>query len=276
MGMSSLMNRLILLSLFFACFSWVGLQTGISNTAGKPGRTGAPGDISTCVSCHNSSPLAPLNENIRVTINGNPLTASFKYDNSITYAMRLSIDNPASSRGGFSLTALDENNNMAGALSTIDGNAQLYTLSNRTYLAHNSNAATAWDFTWAPNGVNGEVTFYASVNDANNNGQISGDIIRPYVLKIYPSEATSIDRQAIEDALSIAVLGNQIQLNVDYTASYPITARLLSVNGAQCIPKTMLTPGRSTTLDASSISAGIYILNVEARSSSYLQMISLQ
>ena len=115
------MKRLVLLSLCFAFFSWIGLQIGISNTAGKPGRTGAPGDNSTCGSCHNSSPLAPLNENISVTINGTPLTTSFEYDNSTTYAMRLSIDNPASSRGGFSLTALDENNNMAGALSTIDG-----------------------------------------------------------------------------------------------------------------------------------------------------------
>ena len=270
------MGRSVLLSLCFAFFSWIGLQIGISNTAGKPGRTGAPGDNSTCGSCHNSSPLAPLNENISVTINGNPLTASFEYDNSTTYAMRLSIDNPASSRGGFSLTALNENNNMAGALSTIDGNAQLYTLSNRTYLAHNSNAATAWDFTWSPNGVNGEVTFYASVNDANNNGQISGDIIRPYVLKISPSGATSIDRPAIEDAVSITVLGNQIQLDVYNTDPYPVTARLLSMNGAQSIPNATVMPGSSTTLNTSSIPRGMYILHIDAQSSSLTQMISLQ
>ena len=269
------MKRLVLLCLCFAFFSWIGVQLGISNTAGKPGRTGAPGDNSTCGSCHNSSPLAPLNENISLTINGDPLTASFEYDNLTTYAMRLSIDNPASSRGGFSLTVLDENNEMAGALSTIDGNAQLYTLSNRTYLAHNSNAATAWDFTWAPNGVNGEVTFYASVNDANNNGQISGDIIRPYVLKINPSGATSITASVIEEVLSINVVGHEIYLDVYNTVPYPITARLLSMNGAQSIPNTTLTPGSSTILDASPISAGIYILHVDARSSSYTQMISL-
>ena len=273
---SALMKRLVLLSLCFAFFSWIGVQLGISNTAGKPGRTGAPGDNSTCGSCHNSSPLAPLNENISVTINGDPLTASFEYDNLTTYAMRLSIDNPASSRGGFSLTVLDENNEMAGALSTIDGNAQLYTLSNRTYLAHNSNAATAWDFTWAPNGVNGEVTFYASVNDANNNGQISGDIIRPYVLKINPSGATSITASVIEEVLSINVVGHEIYLDVYNTVPYPITARLLSMNGAQSISNTTLAPGSKTVLDASSISAGMYILHVDAKTSSYTQMISLQ
>ena len=270
------MKRLVLLSLCFAFFSWIGVQLGISNTAGKPGRTGAPGDNSTCGSCHNSSPLAPLNENVSITINGDPLTASFEYDNLTTYAMRLSIDNPASSRGGFSLTVLDENDEMAGALSTIDGNAQLYTLSNRTYLAHNSNAATAWDFTWAPNGVNGEVTFYASVNDANNNGQISGDIIRPYVLKINPSGATSITASVIEEVLSINVVGHKIYLDVYNTVPYRITARLLSMNGAQSIPNTTLAPGSKTVLDASSISAGMYILHVDAKTSSYTQMISLQ
>lgn len=270
------MKRLVLLSLCFAFFSWIGIQLGISNTAGKPGRTGAPGDNSTCRSCHNSSPLAPLNENISLAINGNPLTASFEYDNLTTYAMRLSIDNPASSRGGFSLTVLDENNEMAGALSTIDGNAQLYTLSNRTYLAHNSNAATAWDFTWAPNGVNGEVTFYASVNDANNNGQISGDIIRPYELKINPAPTTSITATTLDKSISVDVVGNQIQINADNTLPYPVTARLLSMNGAQSIPNATLTPGSSTILDASPISAGIYILHLDARSSSYTQMISLQ
>ena len=275
MIMSALMKRLVLLSLCFAFFSWIGVQLGISNTAGKPGRTGAPGDNSTCGSCHNSSPLAPLNENISVTINGDPLTASFEYDNLTTYAMRLSIDNPASSRGGFSLTVLDENDEMAGALSTIDGNAQLYTLSNRTYLAHNSNAATAWDFTWAPNGVNGEVTFYASVNDANNNGLISGDIIRPYVLKINPSGATSITASVIEEVLSINVVGHEIYLDVYNTVPYRITARLLSMNGAQSIPNSTLTPGSKTIVDASSIPSGMYILHIDAKSSSLTQIISL-
>ena len=53
------MKRLVLLSLCFAFFSWIGLQIGISNTAGKPGLAGAPGDNGTCGNCHNSSPLAP-------------------------------------------------------------------------------------------------------------------------------------------------------------------------------------------------------------------------
>ena len=270
------MKRLILLSLCFAFFSWIGLQIGISNTAGKPGLAGAPGDNGTCGNCHNSSPLAPLNENISVTINGDPLTPSFEYDNSASYAMSLSIDNPLSTRGGFSLTVLDENNDMAGALSTIDGNAQLYTQNNRTYLAQNSNAATAWDFTWSPSGVNGEVTFYASVNDANNNGQFSGDVIRPYELKINPAATTSITSSVLEEALSLAILGSQIQLNADNSLPYPVTARLLCINGAQSIPNTTLMPGSSTTLDASSIPAGMYILHVDAKTSSYTQMISLQ
>ena len=255
-------------------FSWIGLQIGISNTAGKPGLAGAPGDNGTCGNCHNSSPLAPLNENISVTINGDPLTASFEYDNSATYAMRLSIDNPLSTRGGFSLTVLDENNDMAGALSTIDGNAQLYNQNNRTYVAQNSNAATAWDFTWAPNGVNGEVTFYASVNDANNNGQFSGDIIRPYELKINPSGATSITDLALEDALSVTLLDMKF-ISTQTIPCLIIKARL-SINGAQSIPNTTLTPGSKTILDASSISAGMYILHIDAKSSSLTQIISLQ
>ena len=49
-------------------------------------------------------------------------------------------------------------------------------------------------------GVNGEVTFYASVNDANNNGQFSGDIIRPYELKINPAATTSITASALEES----------------------------------------------------------------------------
>ena len=66
--------------------------------------------------------------------------------------MRLSIDNPLSTRGGFSLTVLDENNEMAGALSTIDGNAQLYNQNNRTYVAQNSNAAQLGTLLGRPRG----------------------------------------------------------------------------------------------------------------------------
>ena len=131
-------------------------------------------------------------------------------------------------------------------------------------------------FTWAPNGVNGEVTFYASVNDANNNGQFSGDIIRPYELKINSAPTTSITASALEKSISIDVVGDQIQINADNTLPYPVKARLLSINGAQSIPNTTLTPGISTILDASSISAGLYILHLDARSSSLTQMISLQ
>ena len=50
------MKRLVLLSLCFAFFSWIGLQLGISNTAGKPGLAGAPGII---MQTADSSPLAP-------------------------------------------------------------------------------------------------------------------------------------------------------------------------------------------------------------------------
>jgi len=90
-------------------------------------------------------------------------------------------------RWGFQLTALDGTNNRAGNLQStsitqvLDGGPG----GNRQYIEHNflgtfqgQPSGATWTFNWvAPSTDVGRITFYAAGNQANNNGNESGDQI---------------------------------------------------------------------------------------------------
>ncbi|MBI4851603.1 MAG: hypothetical protein HY819_07400 [Acidobacteria bacterium] len=143
------------------------------------GRTGAPGEL-TCVDCHDSFELnrGPG----RVDILDLPKT----YSPGQKIKVRVSVQQNNQKAWGFQLTALDKQEKAVGQFVISDPvNTQLITDNNRFYVEHTKDGSKSnqprsmeWTFDWiAPSSDQGPVTFYASGNAADSNGNSEGDFI---------------------------------------------------------------------------------------------------
>lgn len=143
-----------------------------------PENTGAPGEL-TCgrAPCHNV-PANVGNAVLSIEYSG----AAMEYFADSTYQLTVKITNPQTQRNGFQILALDANNQNIGdwqltepaKMKIIPGIG----LPNRKYVTHQAagNLQTEWSVDWkAPAANAGKVTFYASVNSANDNGMKTGD-----------------------------------------------------------------------------------------------------
>lgn len=149
---------------------------------GQPSLTGAPGE-NNCTQCHVGTTQDGSNENVVTFLDGITPVSEYTPGNSYTVSVTMN-SNPA--KKGFSATALDGTNTMAGSFAGdgVIGGTQDFTNgpATRTYVSHtagsNTSAQSAWLWTWtAPTAGAGDVTFYVASNAANNNGNTSGDVI---------------------------------------------------------------------------------------------------
>src|ERR1044072_5214360 len=154
-------------------------------SAGPPaGYTGAPQEEpEACAECH----VPPDAGTGRISI-----TAPQTYVPGQTYPITVTHTNidPTRLRWGFELTVLDNaSDEKAGELHNINGLTQVLNNagpgSARQYIEHTSAGTfvgqqntASWTFNWtAPPTDVGPVTFYAAGNQANNDGNTSGDFI---------------------------------------------------------------------------------------------------
>jgi Reeler domain-containing protein len=162
----------------------------------NPGHTGAPGELTCAVSgCHGGEP------------NTGPgqfqITAPSSYEPGKTYQITVthSTSDTSRRRWGFQLTALDGSSNKAGDFqsTSITQVLQGGPGGNRQYIEHNflgtfqgQPSGAMWTVDWvAPSSDVGRVTFYAAGNQANNNGNESGDQI--YATSVSVPVATAIN-----------------------------------------------------------------------------------
>ena len=187
--MSRIVKLKILVVLLFAVFVGIGLLTDNSAnpharafSSGPPaGYTHAPDELD-CSDCHTT----PAQSTGTISINAPAkYTPGQTYDITVTHATA----DPTRVRWGFELTALDAADQKAGALSPADSFTQVVNNQGpfpaRQYIEHTSagsfpgqqNGAT-WTFKWtAPAEDVGAVTFYVAGNQANGDGNSSGDNI---------------------------------------------------------------------------------------------------
>src|SRR5215218_7593933 len=166
-------------------------------SAGPPaGYTGAPGEEpEACAECHVPSDAGTGTISI---------TAPQTYVPGQTYPITVTHSNPdpTRKRWGFELTVLDTSDEKAGELQSTNGLTQV--LNNqgpggkRQYIEH-TGAGTfvgqqngaSWTFNWtAPLTDIGPVTFYAAGNQANNDGNTSGDYIYKTFVPSAPASST--------------------------------------------------------------------------------------
>ncbi len=142
----------------------------------SPGnQTGSPGSSnSSCAQggCH-SVPASASG----VTITSDAPAAGYQDGSTITVTLRSDV--AGAKAWGFELTAEDASGAKQGSWIVTDGRSQiqLANLTHKNAIGGNDTMEISAQWT-APTGAAGDITFYAAVNAANDNGTNSGDIIR--------------------------------------------------------------------------------------------------
>ncbi|PYS83833.1 MAG: hypothetical protein DMF67_07160 [Acidobacteria bacterium] len=189
MGMNTITKiKLLVILLFAAGVAVVLLTDNAANprarafSSGPPaGYTHAPGEVD-CSDCHTT----PAQSAGTITLDTpQHYTPGQTYDITVTH----SSADPTRIRWGFELTALDSADEKAGTLQPSDNLTQVLNntgpFPSRQYIEHTRDGTfpgqqngAHWTFKWtAPDGDVGPVTFYVAGNQANGDGNSSGDNI---------------------------------------------------------------------------------------------------
>ncbi|MFN2530696.1 MAG: PQQ-dependent sugar dehydrogenase [Pyrinomonadaceae bacterium] len=232
-------------------------------SAGPPaGYTGAPGEVAeACAECH----VPPDAGTGHISINA-PLT----YTPGQTYSITVTHANPdlTRRRWGFELTVLDGSDEKAGELDNVDGLTQVLDNAGpgnaRQYIEHTSagtfvgqqNGAT-WTFNWtAPSTDVGPITFYAAGNQANNDGNTSGDYIyRTFVASVPASTTLDFALNVIPASRNV-VSGGSAQYSLTLTPFAGFTGTVnLNATGLPAGVSADFVPTSVTLSDANSTTA---------------------
>jgi uncharacterized repeat protein (TIGR01451 family) len=189
-----------------------------------PGYTGAPQEEpEACAECH----VPPDAGTGKIFI-----TAPQTYVPGQTYPVTVTHQNvdPTRLRWGFQLTVLDNaSDEKAGELQSINGLTQVLNNagpnSARQYIEHTSvgtfigqQNGASWTFNWtAPSTDVGPVTFYAAGNQANNDGNTSGDYIYRTFVASAPASSTPDFSLSVSPSSRNVVPGGNVLYTVTIT-----------------------------------------------------------
>jgi uncharacterized repeat protein (TIGR01451 family) len=203
-------------------------------SSGPPaGYTGAPQELpEACAECH----VPPDAGTGRISITG-PQT----YVPGQTYPVTVTHTNadPTRLRWGFELTVLDNaGDEKAGDLQNSDGLTQVLNNagpgSARQYIEHTASGTfigqqhgASWTFNWtAPATDVGPVTFYAAGNQANNDGNTSGDYIYTTFVASAPASTTPDFALSVNPSSQTVVPGGSAAYTVTITPLAGFTGQI--------------------------------------------------
>jgi len=143
-------------------------------------------------------------------------------------------------RNGFEMVALDAQNNNIGEWLIAGEYQQTKSGNGRNYVTHSEDGSilTAWNIGWkAPSSNVGAVTFYVAVNDANDDGERTGDNIYT-TSKSYNTEIASSIKD-IDGLENIIVFPNPItthlNIQLNLTATTNLSGTLVNAVGQSII-----------------------------------------
>jgi hypothetical protein len=223
-----------------------------SVTGPDAGHTGAPGDIGSCVNCHDKPFEQPNLGPGSVRIQGNPAV----YEPGQQYTLSVTVQQTARQRYGFQLTAIDADGNRAGTLSPLSTDTRLNPVEgfgNRQYIQHTESGTLPlgagiriWQIRWtAPSTDGGTVRFFVAGNAANGDAQNEGDYIYTNTaLSESPSSVVTLSLESQLDGLSLEagskfliswsvsntsnVDSHELRYSTDDGATFPITNLIFS------------------------------------------------
>jgi aldose sugar dehydrogenase len=259
--MSRIINRVkLLVVLLFACGGGAFLFTNNAAnphahafSAGPPaGYTRAPGEEpEACAECHVVEDSGTGRLSLSVPPNYTP---GQTYDITVTHANA----DQTRVRWGFQLTALDPSEEKAGTLQPLDNLTQVLDnqgpFPGRQYVEHTSQGTffgqrdgASWTFRWtAPTEDVGPVTFYVAGNQANGDGNTSGD-------NIYFTFNTSTFKPPTPD-FNVSVSPASRAVVPGGSAAYDVTVTPTNgFNGQVALSLSGLPPNASATIQPSSL-----------------------
>jgi uncharacterized repeat protein (TIGR01451 family) len=236
-------------------------------SSGPPaGYTGAPGEEpEACAECHVPTDVGTGHISI---------SAPSTYVPGQTYPITVTHTNadPTRIRWGFELTALDPSDEKAGNLQTLDGLTQILNNAGpggaRQYIEHTAAGTfvgqqntASWTFNWtAPATDVGTVTFYAAGNQANNDGNTSGDYIYKTLVAAAPFSATPDFDVGVTPALRSVVPTAVAQYTVTITPSASFTGLVnLGVTGLPAGASANFNPAAVNIVDATAKTSALTI-----------------
>ncbi|HUQ34248.1 MAG TPA: PQQ-dependent sugar dehydrogenase, partial [Pyrinomonadaceae bacterium] len=231
-------------------------------SSGPPaGFTHAPGEFD-CSECHLPQPDAGTGH---IQIN-----APASYVPGQTYQITVTHTNsdPTRLRWGFQLTALDDANVKAGNLQSADVRTQVLDNqgpgASRQYIEHtssgtfiNQQGGASWTFNWtAPQTNVGPVTFYVAGNQANNDGNTSGDYIYFTFAQTQAAPVTPDFQVASTPPSQSIAPGANAVYNLTLTPSNGFTGQVaLSISGLPAGANAVLNPSSVQITDATAKSS---------------------
>ena len=248
-------------------------EAHLQSNGGQPGLTGAPGEAN-CTQCHFGSVLPGDNE-IQITMVNSQFQTVTSYTPGSTYTVSVAMaSNP--DKKGFSATALDPSNNMAGSFTALGpGGTQAFQNGpgTRDYVSHtstsNTSSTTLWAWTWTAPATNvGDVTFYVAANSANNNNNTTGDQI--YLKQqIYGSIAGIEENEEVAATELIAgynAEANNVTLDFTSLTSEKIFFNLIDMNGKSVYSKdlsnSLIGKNKKTVALPSEVENGMYVATI--------------
>lgn len=174
-----------------------------TNTNGPPsGKSGAPGDVTCQSGCHNTYSLNSGPNRSDITISTTMIGGEYAQDS--TYQVTVSFNPSSINRAGFQITALSNftaGSSSVGNFTSTGSNTKTIMGGGREYVTHTSSGSSvsgnsvSWTFDWkAPSSNQGDIRFYLSLNEADNNGLNSNDYIYTKTLTVqhHPAPNPSI------------------------------------------------------------------------------------
>jgi hypothetical protein len=260
----------ILISVFL-----VGSDVFTNSNQPPTATTGAPGEQN-CSQCHSGASASGF-----VSFDFNLGDSTFAF--STTYPVKITVNHPAAVKFGFSLTALDNNNNKVGNIILLNPSiTSLQQSGGKEYVGHKTASSTnQWLFNWtAPDSSSGvsSVTFYYSANAANGNSGTSGDAIytgshtiTPLTVGIQRNDADRILHWYSMHESGLLMLTFQSQVNeAGHLTLYSIMGNVLYSNVIN-----INAGSNQLSVPVGQLSRGIYLLNYRSGKHSYTTKVSL-
>ena len=252
-------------------FTWnINVSHLLSNNSGAPtspkGATGSPIDGRSCadLGCHATS--APEMKDVTITLPSDLLTNGYEPDE--VYSVTVSTTT-VNTEYGFQITAEASAGGKQGIFNTTGGTT-VKIVGGGLYATHNGpkTGGGSWTFTWkAPPLKVGDITFYAAVNAANNDGLNTGDSIRTGSITIMedttapPSNINEIEAWQHGLMLYPNPATDIVTIDGTYTSDEDLEVELFDIYGRLIQSKVIpANAAINTEFDVSQLRRGTYLV----------------
>ena len=225
-------------------------------TAGPPaGNTGSPLDGQDCSACHTPLPAGHVLNWISSSI------PAAGYTPGETYTVSVSALTIVAVKMGFQITSETLNNKAGTFIITDDARTKLtnaYTVTHTAAGTAVTGLPNTWTMNWmAPEMGTGPITFYAAVNETNNDNSNNGDLI--YLSTLIVDEF-SVGIAETADHKGILIYPNPAGTYINIEANLQAEIKIIDNSGR--LVRHLTSYDRNMNIDIEGLNAGIYYVHI--------------